>query len=83
MCQNWQSYHNLAQCCNPWNISDKVTAVLATRALMDNGLVSNTNQSLAIHHNNLREREKYWLEMQQEKHKTLKGHAQMAERMQT
>ena len=64
--QNRESYRNLAQCCDRFNISDRVGAALATSVLMDHGLVNSTDHTSAIARNKLRrEREKFRLEIQE------------------
>ena len=66
LCQNRESYRNLAQCCDRFIISDRVKATLATSVLMDHGLVNSTNHTLAIDRNKLRrERKKFRLEHQE------------------
>jgi len=45
--QNRQSYRNLAQCCDRYNVSDRVGAALATSVLMDHGVVTDADQTLA------------------------------------
>lgn len=87
LCQNRQSYRNLAKCCDRYNLSDRVGAALATSVLMDHGLVSNTNQSFAIDRNKLRrEREKYRFEIQPEEDQLFQHvdgiYMQMVKRMQ-
>ena len=65
--QNRESYRKLAQCCDRFNISDRVGAALATSVLMDHGLVNSTDHTLPIDRNKLRtEREKFRLEIQEE-----------------
>ena len=67
LCQNRESYRNLAQCCDQFNISDRVGAALATSFLMDHGLVNDSNHTLAIDRNKLRrEREQFRFEIQEE-----------------
>ena len=57
--QNRQSYYELARCCDRYNISDRAGAALATSVLIDHGLVSERDQTLAVDRSKLRrEREK-------------------------